>query len=600
MFRYVCLVSLIISLTQGCGGSSGGGTTTLPTPTTSPTTSPTATPTTTPTTTVTPTPTPSSGVCPVATPVVCPTPTITPTTTPTPMITPIPTPEASVRVEITGRVTYDFVPHLSTGALDYDSISELPVRGATVHGLNSSGTVVAEATTDTSGDYTLYVTENTNIRVRVRAELLQYGAPQWHFSVTDNTSSNALYVMDGDLADSGPTGDERNLLASSGWTGSSYGNARVAAPFAILDSVYEALQHVLIASPSARLAPTQLRWSINNRAVDGSRSDGAIRTSFYDPSENNMYILGDENNDTDEYDKSVIQHELAHYLEDTVSRSDSLGGDHSLNSSLDMRVAFGEGFANAFSGIASGQPIYSDSSGIDQGRGFSFSLEQNSFNDLGWFSENSVGKVIYDIADAENEGVDSLALGFTPIYQAMTSDEYVEASSLTSIYLFAQRLRELSDATVDSGIDALLEAESIFGVDEYGTGETNDSTSDASFILPVYQSIDLGNTVNVCSNNREGEYNGVDNRRFIRLSITECDKYRFQASTTLGTGDKDPDIDILQQGNVAERLDSGVIDSEQACVTLGPGDYVVEVFDFGNVDGFAGGGSACFDVTIDR
>ncbi len=585
MFRYACLVSLFISVLQGCGGSSGGGGST-PTPA--------------PTTTVTPTPTPSSGVCPVATPVVCPTPTITPIATPTPLITPIPTPDPSVSVEITGRVTYDLVPHLSTGALDYDNISQPPVRGATVHGLNSTGTIVAEAKTNASGDYTLYVTENTDILVRVRAELLQYGAPEWRFSVTDNTNSNALYVMEGSLSDSGPDGDQRNLHASSGWTGSSYGNARVAAPFAILDSVYEALQHVLAASPSVRLAPTQLRWSINNRAVDGSRSSGAIGTSFYDPSENNMYILGDEDNDTDEYDKSVIQHELAHYLEDTVSRSDSLGGDHSLSSSLDMRVAFGEGFANAFSGIASGQPIYADSGGTDQSRGFSYSLEQNSFNDLGWFSENSVGKVIYDIADAENEDVDSLALGFTPIYQAMASEEYVGASSLTSIYLFAQRLRDLNDETVDSGVNALLEAESIFGVDEYGTGETNDSASDASFILPVYQSIDLGNTVNVCSNNRDGEYNGVDNRRFIRLSIAECDKYRFQASTTLGTGEKDPDIDIWQQGNLVERLESGVVDSESACVALGPGDYVVEVFDFGNVDGIDGGGSACFDVAIER
>ncbi len=594
MFRYVCLVLLLVLIVQGCGGSSGGGSSSTPTVTPVPTN------TVTPTVTVTPTPTPSSGVCPIATPVVCPTPTITPIASPTPAITPFPTPDPSVSVEITGRVTYDFVPHLSTGALDYDNISPLPVRGATVHGVNSVGVVVAEATTDTLGDYTLYVTENTNIRVRVRAELLQYGAPGWHFSVTDNTSSNALYVMDGELSDSGPTGDERDLHASSGWTGSSYGNTRVAAPFAILDSVYEALQHVLSASPNVRLATTQLRWSINNRAVDGTRSSGAIGTSFYDPSENNMYILGDEDNDTDEYDKSVIQHELAHYLEDTVSRSDSLGGDHSLNSSLDMRVAFGEGFANAFSGIASGQPLYADSGGTDQSRGFSYSLEQNTFNDLGWFSENSVGKVIYDIADAENEGVDSLSLGFTPIYQAMASDLYVEASPLTSIYLFAQRLRDLNDEPVDSGVNALLEAESIFGLDEYGTGETNDSASGASFILPVYQTIDLGNTVNACSNNRDGEYNGVDNRRFIRLSISECDKYRFQAVTTLGTGGKDPDIDIWQQGNLAGRLDSGVVDSEEACVALGPGDYVVEVFDFGNIDGVDGGGSACFDVTIER
>ena len=83
-------------------------------------------------------------------------------------------------------------------------------------------------------------------------------------------------------------------------------------------------------------------------------------------------MLGDENVDTDEYDQHIVAHEFQHFLEDRISRSESPGGPHSPGDQLDLRVAFSEGFANAFSAMVLDDPVYRDSLGSPQGQGFSF------------------------------------------------------------------------------------------------------------------------------------------------------------------------------------------------------------------------------------
>ncbi len=96
---------------------------------------------------------------------------------------------------------------------------------------------------------------------------------------------------------------------------------------------------------------------INNVPTAGDESSGQIITSNYD-GERNLWILGDENGDTDEFDDHIIIHEWAHYFEDQFSRADNIGGSHSLGDALDIRVAFGEGWGNAFSGIATDIHIF--------------------------------------------------------------------------------------------------------------------------------------------------------------------------------------------------------------------------------------------------
>lgn len=525
----------------------------------------------------------------------------TPTVTPSPEPTSIQRPEpVNNGVTLSGRITYDYVPHTEGGGLDYSAMETRPVRGASVYILDENGGLMAFVATDENGDYSAQVVPDARIKVRVRAELYADGIPSWVIRVTDNTQSNALYIMEGSLATSGSSNSVRDLHAPSGWNGLTYGDTRVAAPFAIIDAVYEALTHLLLADPALQLPPTELRWSTENIPISGARADGNIGTSFYDPSEDAMYILGHVNDDTDEYDSAVILHEFAHYIEDVLSRTDSIGGRHTLNGAFDMRLAFSEGLANGFAGFVNGRGIYADSSGSQQGSGYEFSLEDNNIGNPGWFNENSVGKIIYDLADPANESVDNLALGLSPILNTLRANEYRQSDAMTSIFLFSDVFNHLNPQDAQMGLALLMQEEEISGRGKYGQGETNTSNHNISSALPVYVSLGVGNTVNVCGNNRAGEYNGLDVRRFLSISIDTEATYHFDLVTTLGTGEKDPDAVLLRNGKTVALFNSEKANRENQSVRLTPGNYILEVYERQNVvDLVEGdGGSACFDVSL--
>ena len=176
----------------------------------------------------------------------------------------------SVAVNVTGQITvsglvqFQEVPHGAGGfGLDYASTLPLPVRIATVEAIDAADdtTVLATTKTDVSGNYSLNIDSNTNAFIRVRAENIETaGPPTWDVRVVDNTNSNALYTMVGADFNSGVVDrPNEDLLALSGWDGASYSGTRVAAPFAVLDATYMALQLVLSADATAVFPPLLMR-----------------------------------------------------------------------------------------------------------------------------------------------------------------------------------------------------------------------------------------------------------------------------------------------------------------------------------------------------
>lgn len=528
---------------------------------------------------------------------------LTPTATPVP--TPIPTPTSPPvpiisDISISGQLSYDFVPHFSSGiGLNYAAIEKRPIRGVGVQLLNTLDNVVAQTQASDSGFYQFAVEENTDYKIRVLAQWQENDTAIFDFKVTDNTSNNALYVLDGSFVASGTSSSTRDLHASSGWGGNSYINTRSAAPFAILDSVYEVMENVLAADSTINFPTAEFRWSVNNKTTSGNLSNGNIGTSFYIPGEYIMYILGDENNDTDEYDVSVIQHEFGHFLEDVVSRSDSIGGSHSTLTAHDMRLAFSEGFANALTALASATGVYQDSLYERQADGFSFSVENIRNNSRrGWFNEGSVGNIIYDLVDEAEDTGDTLNLDFATVYNVLSSDAYVDNTALTSIYSFVDILRDNVDPSQLLAIDTLLSEHNIDGQGIYGESETNDGGFTSS--LPVYQLLGVGSVVTVCTDNEFGEYNLVDNRRFLRFSLTSSQVYTIDIDTnSASTGAKNPAAVLTSNGNLVRLLSSSSSNNESSTLRLDAGDYVLEVYDVLNVDSNTStGGNACFDVTI--
>jgi len=381
---------------------------------------------------------------------------------------------------VSGVVTYDRVPHIVTG-LDYNNIIALPVQEAVVSVI-CNGQEYSTGVTDQSGAYNLIFPANQESFVRVRAQLKKTGTPAWDFSVVSNTvAGKPTYVMQSS-AITGSVNITEDLHAESGWNGVSYiAEKRVAAPFAILDSVRKAKNKVLFESPNAQFPQLNINWSELNTTTSGSVLLGQIGTSFFDGSE--IFLLGMQDNDTDEYDEHVIIHEWGHYFEANFSRSDSIGGAHTSGDILDVRVAFGEGFGNAFSAMVLDDAMYIDVTGLSQSEGFFIDVENNNCINPGWYSECSVHSILYDLYDTNDDGTDTLALGFSPIYAVLTTNQKV-TPAFTSIFSFIQSLKTIY---LPSGIDQITGAQNIDPVlDMYGDSQLTNNPGDTNK-LPLYQ-----------------------------------------------------------------------------------------------------------------
>ena len=251
-----------------------------------------------------------------------------------------------------------------------------------------------------------------------------------------------------------------------------------------------------------------VNWSVNNKPLAVGQTQnlvtGDLGGSFYNPDDKGLYILGAENADTDEYDSAVIGHEWGHFFESNFSRSDSNGGEHANGDILHPSVAFGEGFGTAFGAMILNNPLYIDSSGSGQTSvAVETNLEEDSVADGsaktgtgsisirfdGYYSENSVMEVIYDIFDGGATDDDALALGFTPMYQVLVGGQK-NTKAFTSIFTFLYHLK-IAAPSSSAAINTIAAAENI---DLSDNNEFQDAT-DPSDLAPQYSGITPDGTV---------------------------------------------------------------------------------------------------------
>ena len=262
---------------------------------------------------------------------------------------------ASPRSRISGKATYQRVP-FSTNVnlgLSYASTSEQPIREAIVELIQSSGSTLATTTSDSNGNYALTAPANTSVFVRVQAQLRKTTTPARSIRVLNNTNGNALYVLDGAVFNSrGDEPDEelacrfrvgrheytgtparpRSRSSTRCWRRRNSSSRTATRRSTCRDSMCSGARRTI-----RRRARPRVRWARSNPPCIPPHRPA-------DPAAG-IYVLGAENVDTDEYDQHVLAHEFQHFLEDTISRSDSPGGPHAPGDRLDPRVAFSEGFA---------------------------------------------------------------------------------------------------------------------------------------------------------------------------------------------------------------------------------------------------------------
>lgn len=525
-----------------------------------------------------------------------------------------------VNVTISGKITFDRVPFKSTvgTGLDFATPVISPARQVIVEAVQPGNvlggeTVLTSTVTDTNGDYSLQVPANRSLFIRAKARMEKTGsAPTWTFQVLNNTNSDALYVLDGIASSSGGSNSTRNLHAASGWGTSSYTGTRAAAPFAILDTIYKMKELVLTANANTAFPALDLYWSVSNRSGSGSQTEvfcpdtGDIVSSLYvvfgaggvdgcatqNPGRSGVYVLGSYPADTDEFDEHVIAHEVGHYFENEFSRSDSIGGRHTFTELLDIRVAFGEGWGNAFGAMVLNDPQYRDSL-LGANQEAHFNIESDFVQNPGWYSEFSVHKLLWDWFDPANESDDSVALGFGPIYAVMTGPQR-STTALTSIFSFTRALKA-ANVGANSGINTLLAGHGINPItDDYGTSETNFPGN--SYVLPLYTDIAPGGQLSLCGTVDYGKPNKLANRRFLRFVSNSAQTI---SVTVTGATGSDPDVEVWSAGSVTI-FDQPNSTTESFQLSVGIGTYVIEIYDYNLLipTSTITGSTTCMNVSI--
>ena len=498
--------------------------------------------------------------------------------------------------DIFGKVTFDLVPfNTTTSGLDYDNTTRTPARGVLVEAIDNLGNQIESTVTDDNGNYALTPAVGTEMRIRISAQLIQSNGAIWNVKVTDNTNNDALYVTEGELFTTTADGSERDFHLASGWDGTSYGLTRSAGPFAILDAIYDTMQKFAVVDSSINFPSLEIHWSPNNSVASGNYEDGDIGTSFY--SNGKIYILGKEDEDSDEYDRHIVIHEWGHYFEDKLSRADSIGGPHGLSDRLDFRVAFGEGWGNALSGIITDDVFYRDSYGQQQANGWYLDVNNNNAVNAGWFNEDSVQSILYDIYDDDSEPQDNIALGLGPIYSVLSDTNYRNQPYFTTIYTFIERLKNQQPLS-SNAIDTLLSNQQIYGTADNGLNETNDGS--IASVLPVYKTADVGgNAIQVCSVNSAGTYNKLGNTAFVTFQVTSTGSHTFTVTESGGATVSDPDMWLFKDGNYVTGSESETVGEEILTTNLtSTGTYQLEIYDWNNYDDTENAGSYCFDLQI--
>ena len=383
--------------------------------------------------------------------------------------------------DVTGTVFYEAPGHYPGGALDYTALEERPVRGARIQ-LRSGGRVLAETVTGPDGSFTLSSPGGGELEVVLIAEST---VPP--VVVRDNTDGGAVWsTAFSPVSDSVPV----RLVVPLGWNGVGYDpDTRLSGPFAILDAAWSAGQAFLAVRP-ADFPLLIVHWSPDNRPEDGDPAQGQIGgTSF---SYGEVFLVGKEDVNTDEFDRHVVVHEWGHYFELYLSRSDSPAGAHSVGDRLDMRIAFSEGFCSALSAmVLFPDTLYADSYGVGQSESFAFDLELGWDPAPGWFSEGTVQAVLYDLFDPVDDRADRVSLGLGTIFDVMTGP-HRDTRALTSIFSFATGLAAVAPEAV-GGMDALLAQHAVAPIrDAFGSGATNDGDVPGS--LPVFKVAEVNGT----------------------------------------------------------------------------------------------------------
>jgi hypothetical protein len=377
-------------------------------------------------------------------------------------------------------------------ALDFANPIQRPVRYARTELLDDADQVLDQGSTDGQGQFAFMVPPGEGpVRVRVYTETVPVEGVTGALQVQDNTQGGAVYAVETDPLER--TSLEIDLEVPTGYDsqGNQPGPTRPSAPFACLDGVMTGYSYLLEgAMDPSGLPLCKVNWSQLNRPEPGDVTQGQVATSHYNPTSNEVFILGFREADTDEFDWHVMVHEFGHWIQANRFSYDSPGGEHQGAERKDPRLAFGEAFGDAFGALALGDPVYKDTLSPF---GAARSLECNAVFP-GWYSELSVSAMLLDLFDpVRQEGGDSdfddqLELPRSLLVEALSYQ--TSSPAPPTIFSFLHGLVRAGLTPQQSeALAALMRKETadardgINSLDEFAQGETHDG---GVYPLPLF------------------------------------------------------------------------------------------------------------------
>ena len=523
---------------------------------------------------------------------------------------------AGVTVNPSGTVKYQHVPVDATNKLlNTAGITVRPARFVTVQLLDAGDTVVASTTSSNTGAYSLSGSvAGGSFTIRMASEMKRTSAPTYEFHVKNAAPSTTVgsdYAVASSSQAAGGCSDSCTVDVTA--LDSNRGNS----PFAILDIIRTSIDKIYTADAGTVFPLLHVKWQ--NGSNNGSYFTTSSSTCGTGVARC-IVLLGNRSADSDEFDWHVVAHEFTHYLENSLSRSDSIGGAHSSNDLLEPRVAYGEGLGNAMGAIFNNDPVYTDTTFAG---GFGFSMETGTHTLKGYPSEGSVQTIIWDLFDSTNEGADALSLGFTPLWQSMLDLKNITGFTYLHEFVSALRIRATGN---DASITAILGMESV-ATNEAGegnktatvsgtytgigvTGHTCDGSTGAYHYNPVVTTVagTGANAYGATAHNGSLWCGAVAKARnklfgsqFFKVTPTNSGTMTVVATDT-ASDQEDPDVLIFNRG-VLVAIGQAVGSDTVNYTVVGGTTYIVEIRTWSNclqtTTCAAGTGTNAYTVRID-
>jgi hypothetical protein len=263
-----------------------------------------------------------------------------------------------------------FATTLKNMALSDPLPTTLPIKNAEIAVYNSSNDRIQCGKTDSSGyvkatdGVTTLKIPNTPGTYRLRVvsrSYLEYGtATNFVFiSIKQDKYRNELHALTATFTLTGSgSAISINLIAKARQTESE--NVEGGA-FNILNTLQTGFDYIKTNTPAVNTECLSQKVNVfwkagfNPMQYQFPSSDPATlgNTSFYTSDTKELFISGGQVGDmslsnTDHFDDFAIIHESGHFIEDQCGQWTSPGGNHTLTSRIDPRLAWSEGWANYF------------------------------------------------------------------------------------------------------------------------------------------------------------------------------------------------------------------------------------------------------------